>query len=635
MRHLNFCILFAGISAFYSCGTKTTTDTLLAADFLANGQPAIDLLSPTENQQVAVASPKFSWSSRGVSTYLLQVATDSDFANLIIDKEVNGTTYSVQTNDLQGIPSLTTATYYWRVSIAKIKNNLQSSVGTFFLIALPASGSGDAGTIYVDVNSNVSAQLGSKEFPFKGIQAAIEFAHAIRNGNKNISLTVAVAGGAGRSYSESITMKAGISVFGGYSPASQWTRNTALYPTTLNSVLATAVYCGSEITASFTASTKFDGMVVNILVNVSAYGIDIESSAPTISNSTFNIESTGNDAYGVYANGSGGPAAISGNTISVRNTTSSGSSVLVMSGWVRSGASANFIGNTLSSTASGIGTTPYGLHFSNVSGSTASSNSISVSSASANPQGISQNAATISANNNSIRVSGTSGSVPRGIWLTSSSTGSYSGNLIYVTSASATSYGAYIDSSVATMTGNVIRSQATSAGQNATGIHLNSTSGGTYSNNTVSATSALTVTGIAMNITNTGVFTNNLIFTDTGTTRYGFSEGATDDPSNFSNNLIFDTTILYRDEGSVNLNTIGTLCTTLLGNGTSTCAGNLTTGGSLPAVFVAGYTAPASVTTPAHLKSWAILPGGVADISGAGNGWSTGDIGANAATAGP
>lgn len=94
------------------CGNQGTTQELLAANFLTQNLTAIDLTSPTDNQQVTTANPTLSFSSRGVSQYTVQMATDNAFTSLVLDKTVTGTTYTVQNSDLVGVTSLTTSTYY-------------------------------------------------------------------------------------------------------------------------------------------------------------------------------------------------------------------------------------------------------------------------------------------------------------------------------------------------------------------------------------------------------------------------------------------------------------------------------------------------------------------------------------------
>lgn len=624
--HVTGCIL-AGLIFVASCQSKATTQELLAGNFVSSGQSAIDLLVPTENQQVATSNPKFSWSSRGVGLYTLQVSTDVTFSNIVLDKDVPTNYYTLVNSDLKGLTSLPTNTYYWRVKIAKIQNNLQSTAGSFFLIALPASGSGSAGILYVDAISSATTQTGSKSAPYKKIQTAIESADAARNGNRDITFDIYVAGGGSRTYTESITLRAGISVYGGYDLTTDWSRNIAAAATIITSPSATGIFCNSEISTTYTDTTVFDGFTLNVTANTAVFGADLEACSPKISNNTITAESTGNDVYGIYANTSGFAKIVS-NTIIAKNTAGT-PAINVIGSWARSGAALYMENNTVTATLAGGGSSAYGSHFSNSTNSIITKSNYTINGGAGN-YGISATAASLTVSSTAIRNAPSSSA--RGMNFSNSSSVTLTSNLIW-TPTPAGGHGIFLDSSSATCTNNVIRVSASSG--NAEGIHLNSSSSGTYTNNTIGVSASTTASAFTMNISNTAVITNNIFFTDAGTTRYGTLEGATDDPSNYSNNLIFDTTSLYRDEGSVNLNTIGTLCTTLLGNGTTTCSGNITTAGSLAAAFTTGYTAPASLTLPSQLKTWTILAGGPADISGGANGWSAGDIGADAANAGP
>ena len=83
LRHL-FGLCFAIITG---C-SRTASTELLDANFIGKGQTAVDLISPTQNQQVASSTPSFSWSARGAGLYTLELATDSEFTNKVLEKEV-------------------------------------------------------------------------------------------------------------------------------------------------------------------------------------------------------------------------------------------------------------------------------------------------------------------------------------------------------------------------------------------------------------------------------------------------------------------------------------------------------------------------------------------------------------------
>lgn len=300
------------LTAGFACGNQGATQELLDANFLTRGQTAIDLISPTQNQQVATATPQFSWSSRGVSAYTLELATDSAFKNKILQKDVNGTTYALASTDLTGVSTLTTSTYYWRVKIAMIKDNLQSATQSFLLMVLPSGGSGSAGALYVDKNSSASTQIGSKEAPYKTISGAISAADALRNNNQSITLDILVAKG---DYSEEVNLVEGISLRGGYD-STDWSRNISTNVSKILGPTDAAVRSGSGITSA----TVVDGFTVvgATISGASSYGVLAISSSPTISNNYIDC-GNGAQCYGIQNTNSS--PTISGNTITGKAST--------------------------------------------------------------------------------------------------------------------------------------------------------------------------------------------------------------------------------------------------------------------------------------------------------------------------
>lgn len=314
---MRFCwvkgvVFAAGIAIFMSCSGNTTSTELLDANFMAKGQTAIDLISPTQNQQVATSTPSFSWGSRGVGLYVLELATDSNFTNKVLEKEVNATTYTLVAGDLIGASALTTSTYYWRVKIAKIKDNLQSKSQSFLLMVLPSGGSGSAGALYVDKNSAATTQIGSKEAPYKTISGAIGAADALRNNNQSVTLEVRVAKG---DYSEEVNLIQGISLRGGYD-STDWSRNVSANVTKILGPTDAAVRSGSGITNA----TVVDGFTIigATISGASSYGVLNISSSPTIYNNYIDC-GNGAQCYGIQNTNSS--PVISGNTITGKNST--------------------------------------------------------------------------------------------------------------------------------------------------------------------------------------------------------------------------------------------------------------------------------------------------------------------------
>jgi len=364
LRHL-FGLCFAIITG---C-SRTASTELLDANFIGKGQTAVDLISPTQNQQVASSTPSFSWSARGAGLYTLELATDSEFTNKVLEKEVNATTYSLAVNDLIGVNALTTSTYYWRVKIAKIKDNLQSRPQSFLLMVLPSGGSGSAGALYVDKSSTANTQIGSKEAPYKTITGAIAAADALRNNNQSITLDVRVAKG---DYSEEVNLIEGISIRGGYD-AANWGRNVSANITKILGPTDAAVRSGSGVTNT----TGVDGFTIigATISGASSYGVLNISSSPTIANNYIDC-GNGAQCYGIH-NTSSSPI-ISGNTITGKSSTGNfgvynqlNSSPTIINNVIFGGSGASTIGiylngsvnvkidnNTIGAGTAGI---PYGI----------------------------------------------------------------------------------------------------------------------------------------------------------------------------------------------------------------------------------------------------------------------------------
>lgn len=375
--------------ACISCSGNTTTSELLEANFLTKSLAPIDLLSPTPDQQVATANPTLTFSSRGVSLYTIQVATNSNFTNLILNKDISTTSYTIANGDLVGTSNLTTGTYYWRVMIPKVSYNLQSKTQAFFLIAIPASGSGSAGALYVDAASTSSLQVGSKEAPYKKIQAAISAGDALRNGAPGVSMDIQIAQG---NYLEEISLAPGVSLRGGYE-STQWTRNISLYVTSITAPADIAIRGGPNISSPYTNTTVVEGLTIkgsssSASANV---GIHLVTASPTIINNIIlGGTATGNNAYGIEIRG--GSPIINANTITGSLTSTSGYIQAVYN----SDASA-IITNNLIFGSSNVGGLSYvGVEVQGGSPTIANNTIIGASASSANAHGIEIQAGSLS-----------------------------------------------------------------------------------------------------------------------------------------------------------------------------------------------------------------------------------------------
>lgn len=91
-------------------GTPTPTHTATLQLTLFNALPgAPTLLSPTNGAMNVSATPTFTWSDAGSSSYLLEVATDIGFSNIVYSANVSGTSHTA------GAALNTSTTYFWRV----------------------------------------------------------------------------------------------------------------------------------------------------------------------------------------------------------------------------------------------------------------------------------------------------------------------------------------------------------------------------------------------------------------------------------------------------------------------------------------------------------------------------------------
>ena len=330
--------------------TQQSTDDLLSGNFLTSGQSRIDLLSPSNNS-IASQNPVFAWSAKaGLGRYKVEISPFSDFSQVILSKEVSATSYTLLNSDLVGVTQLNPVQYFWRVSAAQIKNNLQSAANTIQIL--------ETNVYYVDTSSSSSVTVGNKTSPFKTIQSAIGTADAARNSNAGTSITIKVAKG---TYYENIALKAGISLYGGFDPAT-WSRNISGNPTYISATLSMAISGASDITTAYVNTTVFDGFTVYALSltgNVT-YVIYLNNASPTISNNTL-VGGSGIGTYGILAGG--GTPIISNNSIS--GGSAGGAGAIVSYGVFLSGSTPILANNTIhggSASTTSTSATSYGIY---------------------------------------------------------------------------------------------------------------------------------------------------------------------------------------------------------------------------------------------------------------------------------
>lgn len=326
-RPFALCLILAIFSIqVFHCKNQLSTQQLLDGNFITSGQTAIDLLQPTQNQQVTPANLTFSWGARNAKLYTLEIATDAGFSNKVLSKDVADTRYVLANSDLQGVSTLVTSMYYWRVRIAAISNNLQSVTNAFYLFAIPSSGSGYAGVVYVDVNGTGFPVTGGKNNPFRSIQAAILNIDVLRSSNPAVAVDIYVATG---TYYESITILPGFSILGGYEPVN-WTRNITANPVTIKWAPGYGVYGDSRITSAYTATTVIDGLNIIPDTGINGSGISMSNASPTITNCYINGDNNpgfvgvSHSSNGIVLNGSTGTssAIIRNNVVIASNSCS-------------------------------------------------------------------------------------------------------------------------------------------------------------------------------------------------------------------------------------------------------------------------------------------------------------------------
>ncbi|MFZ5629516.1 MAG: hypothetical protein ACOY5B_10340 [Spirochaetota bacterium] len=316
MYHRGVASLFVCLLGVIACaGNQADTPTLLVGNFATKGLLPKVLVSPGADAVVGSTSASFSWSER-VPQYQVEIARDAAFSQVIVSKMTTSPNYTLASADLKPGENLASGMHYWRVRIPFVQNDLLSKTGAFYLQIIPEAGSGNFGKIYVNKNSSSLLQNGGTAAPYKSIQTAIVAANTLRNSNRDIYFQIFVAQG---TYNESITQYAGISLYGGYNAAlpdtnGEWTRNVALYTTSITATGMRGVTYGSDVTAAYRAATVLDGFTVTGGAGEAPYGVYLNNASPTISNNRINSGTPVFQVSAVYAMNNSAPV-IQGNTI--------------------------------------------------------------------------------------------------------------------------------------------------------------------------------------------------------------------------------------------------------------------------------------------------------------------------------
>jgi len=350
--------------------------------FLTNSGAKIQLLAPLENAASDTA-PAFNWSGiNGFTDYFVEMSKNSNFVPLALKARVSGQAYAFSSGDLLIGTTLESTRYYWRIRSINESNTQYSVTRSLHVRSKTVS--------YVNSESTSSFQYGNQSAPFKSIQAAIEDAKATGKSE------VYVAKG---SYNESLVMRPGVALRGGYDAAT-WQRNITQNASIIVSNSDVAVKAGADITAAYASTTLLDGFTINATGTGSLNAIYIHQGHLTIQNNTLNVNQTGapaGEATGIV--GISSSPTISKNTISI-------------------------------SSAAGTTVRAYGIKLSFSTG-TISANLISLNVNTDYPEGIQiSNATSMTVTQNAIVVVAPSATAARGIYIGANANPSVKNNSI-------------------------------------------------------------------------------------------------------------------------------------------------------------------------------------------------------------
>lgn len=528
LRRFTAAVFAAICFCVVSCNNITTTRELLDANYLASGQSSVDLLSPLDNTGTG-QNPQLIWDpKRGISAYKVEISPMADFSQTVLSVVANGNSYTVSNADLIGITKLAGIRYFWRVSAANLTPNLMSKTFSF---QVP-----ETGVYYVSTGSSAGVQTGNRTAPFQEIQTAISAADNARGGQVSTSMVIKVAAG---SYLEKITLKAGLSIYGGYE-STNWTRNIASNVTTINAISTTAISGAADITATYAASTVVDGFTITggNVGGSASYAFFLNNSSPVITNNIINGGS-GGSSFGIYMLAGSSPQV-------TNNTINGGSPVYDSTGLYIDSSSPTVTNNTINGGVSSNGSNTYGVNIVGSATPTLTNNTISGGASSFWGYGLYiSSGATPVITGNTINA----GTAPtRSHGIANFAVITLTRNTIHGGSGSGSSYAIYNSGNASIFTNNTLHG---GTGTTAYGFYVFSGASPTISNNTINGGGGGTSHGIYI-LGASAAITNNIIFTIAGGTRNGvFEANSSSDPVSFQNNLIFDCpTALYRDEAA-------------------------------------------------------------------------------------
>lgn len=154
---------------------QTARDDILSGNFGTIEKKAVTILSPDGNSKHSTyENLNILWTSRtGVLKYTFQLASDSDFNKLVIDKETTDTNYTIRSSDLTAGQSLSTGKFFIRVifTVDDVKYTSESRALYFY-------GNNE---YYVNAAYTGSEQFGTKDEPFTSINDAMSLADFMKD----------------------------------------------------------------------------------------------------------------------------------------------------------------------------------------------------------------------------------------------------------------------------------------------------------------------------------------------------------------------------------------------------------------------------------------------------------------------
>lgn len=409
--------------------------------------------------------------------------------------------------------------------------------------------------IFVSSTTGDDVNPGTWELPVKTITKGLD--EAVANGNN----AVYVAAG---TYDENITLRDGISLYGGYNPDdwndhSNTDRTNPAYQTIIhpasgiaitgNAIMQTTVIDGFTIrgdTAIFNQANSSPLITNNTIVGlngVNTYGIHNVSSTPTIGSNIIEGGLGTNSACGIFNVSS--DAVIRYNSIS-----GSGSNLTLNSYGVYNMNSTPVISYCIINSGHGnpVGGIAYGIYNLN-SPSKIRHNNITGCVSSETAYGIYINAMLVTSlvvHDNIIR-GGPSSSASYGVWCVGGLPLIYANEIHGSDDVSTTSStGLYLNNSIPNIFNNIIFGG--SSASSSCGILIVTGNARIYNNTIDGGNGSGLAYGIIIQNASPRI-DNNIIYTTSGTTRIGIFEiNGTSDPFEVKNNDLFDCpTALYRD----------------------------------------------------------------------------------------